>query len=79
MRAYMVFEDAPPLGYDADDELLVSLTYRDVVEAYEDFYWDDNRDLAHWAELPPRTQHLVFKAIGESGINLVDIFDELVR
>jgi len=79
MKSYMVFADAPPPGCGAGDELLVSLTYGDVIEAYEDFYWDDDSKMPHWVDLSPSTQHLIFKEVGESGINLTDIFDELVR
>jgi len=75
MKAYMVFADAPPPGCGEDDELLVSLTYGDVVEAYENEYLDD---APNWADLSQYTQHLIFKAVGESGINLVDIFDYFV-
>jgi hypothetical protein len=76
MKAYMVFADAPPAGCDADDELLVSLTYRDVIEEYDEFYW--NGDKPYWANLPASTQHSIFEAVGESGIALADIFDHLV-
>jgi len=75
MKAYMVFADAPPLGHDANDELLVSLTYGDVIEVYDEFY--RTGDAPQWDNLPLEAQRQIFKAVGESGIDLDSIFDSL--
>ena len=76
MKAYMVFADAPPPGgHNASDELLVSLTYGDVVEAYDEFYRTE--DAPAWDNLSAETQRQIFKAVRESGVDLDSIFDAL--
>ena len=79
MRAYMVFSDTPPPGYTSEDELLVSLTKADVIEAYA--AWEANIDKAPgewpyvWHEL--NLHHLagIFAAVSDFGIDLESIFD----
>ena len=79
MRLYMVHSDTPPPGCDPEDELLVSLTKADVVEAY--IGWEANIDKAPgewpfaWYNLSPGTQDTIFKAVLDSGIDLDSIFD----
>ena len=82
MRLYMVSSDTPPPGYTSEDELLVSLTKSDVVDAYIE--WEANIDKALgewpfvWHRLPPGTQDTIFKAVLESGIDLDSIFDDVL-
>ena len=76
MKAYMIFSNEPPPGCDINDELLVSLTYSDVIEAYDEFY--QTGDAPTWDKLSEDTQWKIFKAVGESGVDLESIFDELV-
>jgi len=76
MKAYMVFSNEPPPGCDVNDELLVSLTYSDVIEAYDEFY--QTGDAPAWDNLSAENQRQIFKAVGESGVDLDSIFDALV-
>lgn len=82
MKPYMVFADEPPVGYNPDNELLMSLTKADVIDAYGDwgdglFDGDDPPD--HWDELSSRQQEQIFRAVLDLDVDLWGVFDGVLR
>ena len=79
MRPYMVFSDTPPAGYSSDDELLVSITQGDVIEAYSE--WESDLDKAPedwpyaWNLLSSSRKRDILIAVGDANVDLYSIFD----
>lgn len=68
---FIFWADAPPIGYDAGDQLLVSLTINDLAEAYAEIM-DEGPP---WEALPPEIKEDFIEAVAAYSVPLTDIFD----